>query len=153
MGIEEGEKADKPLFERTPEELTDKRVFDPEGERAGTVKAIVADHEHENVFAVISVGGFLGIGATEIVVPLDELELDEDDSLQSTVSREELKEREEYVEEQYVELEPDRPIGDVVAKEVEPEDEIDDEDFEEFDPEEEDLEEDDFETDEPEELR
>ncbi|HRP96287.1 MAG TPA: PRC-barrel domain-containing protein [Rhodocyclaceae bacterium] len=108
------------LYDRTPEELRRVEVIDPAGESVGRIKTVVLGPERESAHAVISSGGFLGLGARELIVSLDELELI-DDKLHIAVSKEALEARGDYVPEQYVELEPDRPISEFSAFEPLPE--------------------------------
>lgn len=103
-----------PLYERTPEELRRIEVIDPAGETVGRIKTVVLGPERESAHAVISSGGFLGLGARELIVSLDELEMI-DDKLHIGVSKEALEARGDYAPEQYVELEPDRPISEFSA--------------------------------------
>jgi sporulation protein YlmC with PRC-barrel domain len=59
--------------------ITGKGVTNPEGENLGDVKDIVLDMESGNVaYAVISYGGFLGIGDKYFAVPWDALSLGDD---------------------------------------------------------------------------
>lgn len=103
-----------PLYERTPEELRRVEVVDPAGETVGRIKTVVLGPERESAHAVISSGGFLGLGARELIVSLDELDMI-DDKLHIAVSKEALEARGDYAPEQYVELEPDRPISEFSA--------------------------------------
>lgn len=105
---------DNPLYNLTPNDLRRDAVLDPSGEKVGTIKTVVADPDGERVHAVISSGGFLGIGARELIVSFDDLQI-ADDKLQVSMPKEVLQQRPEYVPEEYVELEPDRPISEFSA--------------------------------------
>lgn len=106
---------DNPLYARTPEELRRVEVIDRTGEKVGQIKTIVLGPERNTAHAVVSSGGVLGLGAREVVVSLDELHPAEGDRLQVNTSEEELRAREDYVPEQFVELEADRPISEFSA--------------------------------------
>lgn len=105
---------DNPLYARTPEELRRVEVIDPAGDKVGRIKTVVLGPDRDSAHAVISYGGFLGLGAREVIVSLDELQIAED-KLQISATKEELEARGDYAPEQYVELEPDRPISEFSA--------------------------------------
>jgi sporulation protein YlmC with PRC-barrel domain len=104
-----------PLHSRTPKDLQGMEVIGSDGKNIGKVKAIVATKDRDQVHAVISSGGFLGLGAREILVPLDELEVVGDKQLQADFSQEAIESRPEYQSREYVELESDRPISEFSA--------------------------------------
>ncbi len=107
--------AGNPLYAHTPDELRRVEVIDPTGERVGRVKTVVLAPDRESAHAVISSGGFLGFGAKEVLVPLDDLNVTEENKLQIGATREELQARDDYVPDQYVELHPERPISEFSA--------------------------------------
>lgn len=112
---------DREVLALTPQELTTMEVIDPAGNKLGKVDAIVRSREEQNIQAVISSGGILGIGAKEVTVPIDELQLKED-KLQISASQEELKNRQAYRPDAFVDLAPaDQPISEFSAFEVAPE--------------------------------
>jgi sporulation protein YlmC with PRC-barrel domain len=111
---------ESPLYTLTPVELKREEVVDTTGAKVGTVKKVVASHDRASAHAVISSGGVMGIGATDIVVPLDELQ-PMGDKLQASGTRETLESNPEYVPEDYVELDPGRPISEFSAFEPKPE--------------------------------
>lgn len=51
-------------------------VQNPEGEEIGSISDLVIDNEGRTTAAVLSVGGFLGIGAKQVGVHWDKLEFD-----------------------------------------------------------------------------
>src|SRR5690606_1689568 len=57
----------------TPSALTGKTVVSAEGEEVGEVAGIVMNGDGDQLARVRLDGGFLGIGATEIVLPVSEL--------------------------------------------------------------------------------
>lgn len=95
--------------------LANKRVSDVEGmdvlnqqgKKIGDVDKLVLSPRDNKVYAVISVGGFLGIGDTEITMPLDQLALHGDKKLMAPTSatKAEIKERGEHPEITYWKLE------------------------------------------------
>lgn len=99
----------------TVEELTGKAVVDPQGETIGEVEDLVTGGPDKRVHAVIAVGGLLGLGSTKVAVPLDELQL-QNDQLTVFESKDQLKSRPKYKAENYVRIEQkDRPIADFAA--------------------------------------
>ena len=105
---------ENPLYSRTPAELKRDEVVDVTGTKVGTVKSVVAGQDRASAHAVVSSGGFLGIGASDIVVPLDEMRI-MDDKLQVNDTKESLQARGQYQPESYIELSPDRPISEFSA--------------------------------------
>jgi hypothetical protein len=117
--------SDNPVLQLTPDELKNMEVVDPVGEKVGKVDSIIRSREGgSEIQAVISSGGVLGIGAKEVAVPIDSLELS-DDKLQIRTTQEELKSREDYEPNAYVEVEPtDQPLSEFSAFEPVPEEKI-----------------------------
>ena len=71
------------------------------GEEVGEIEDVVLDQNGE-YYAVLSVGGFLGIGEKKVAVPLDELQLREDQAYLMTAATEaQLEQMPEYDEQQY----------------------------------------------------
>lgn len=55
-------------------------VYDPDGERLGTIENFMVGKRSGRVeYAVMSFGGFLGIGERHFPIPWDELDYDEDE--------------------------------------------------------------------------
>lgn len=73
-------------------------INSPEGEAIGSIQDIILDEEDGSVTAaVVSVGGFLGIGAKSIAISWDELQMDWDASeIVVALTREEAEEAPEY---------------------------------------------------------
>lgn len=110
-----------PVQTMTPSQLRGTEVVGLNGEQIGSVKTVVRSREDKNIHAVISAGGFLGVGDKEITVPLDRMRY-EDGKLRLSATEDELKARPAYRSEQYVELQPrDQPISEFSAFETVPE--------------------------------
>jgi putative membrane protein len=100
--------ADEPTGEPTEgqpgfvslDEVLGSSVINENGEEVAKIDdLVVRDEAH---YAVLSVGGFLGIGEKNVAIPLDELKLGEDESyLMSTETEEQLEELPEYEAAQY----------------------------------------------------
>lgn len=76
-------------------------VVNANGDAVGEVKDLVLD-DRQAAHAVVSVGGFLGIGAKDIAVPFDQLRVGpENVILMSETSESELKQMPEYEKDRY----------------------------------------------------
>jgi hypothetical protein len=84
------------LDSMSSDELVGKAVVSRDGEEIGDVDEVVIDPTSQEKFAVVDVGGFLGVGQKSIVIGLNELELSSDDRIQSDLTREELQTKTEY---------------------------------------------------------
>jgi putative membrane protein len=73
----------------TAEELIGKTVVTSNGEDVGEIEDIVLNREDKAVLAVISVGGFLGIGEKDVVVPFNNLKQGEKEAILMTAATEE----------------------------------------------------------------
>jgi sporulation protein YlmC with PRC-barrel domain len=107
--------ADHPLYNRTPDDLSGMEVVGSDGEDIGKIKAVVSGPDHTEVQAVISSGGFLGLGAREILVSLDELQPIDSDKVQARFTQDQVESLPQYESEEYTELESDRPISEFSA--------------------------------------
>jgi putative membrane protein len=76
----------------TANDLIGKTVVSSNGENVGEIEDIVLNKEDKAVLAVISVGGFLGIGEKQVAVPFNDLKQGENEAiLMSAASEEQLK--------------------------------------------------------------
>jgi sporulation protein YlmC with PRC-barrel domain len=76
-----GEIATSPLAELPASELLGREVVNEEGETVAEIVDMVKRSDGDEVFALLSVGGFLGIGEKEVVVPIDRLDVGADDQI------------------------------------------------------------------------
>jgi hypothetical protein len=103
------------LYSMRPDDLIDKEVRNSNEESVGKVSAVVSSRQDGQVHVVISSGGFLGIGATEYVVPLRGLSINEDQLYLRSASGMDVVQK-EYLKEGYVMIQPeDRPISEFSA--------------------------------------
>jgi sporulation protein YlmC with PRC-barrel domain len=93
------------LASMTAKELVDKPVKATNGKEIGEIDSVVIDRTPEgHGFAVVSVGGLMGIGEKKVVVDLDKLQLTADGSIQAQVADEkEIKGYTQYNEAHYQE--------------------------------------------------
>jgi hypothetical protein len=77
------------------------RVFNAEGQEVGAIEDLVLD-QNQIAYAVVSVGGLLGLGEKRVAVPLDDLQLGEGETyLMSSATQDQLEQMPEYDEEQF----------------------------------------------------
>jgi len=111
---QEAARPHNPFGEMTANDLIGQKVVNQNGDKVGKIDDIVLDSGDKAVLAVISVGGFLGIGDKLVAVPFDQLQLDKDKAiLMSSATTEQLKTMPEYKKDQegYSIYPRDRPIG------------------------------------------
>jgi putative membrane protein len=76
-------------------------VVNTNGDKVSKIEDVVLDQTGK-YFAVVSVGGFLGIGDKDVAVPLNDLQLGQDEAyLMSAATEDPLKQMPEYDEDQY----------------------------------------------------
>jgi sporulation protein YlmC with PRC-barrel domain len=101
---------ESPFADMTAGELIGKDVVNTAGETIGEITDLVISDE-KAVHALISVGGFLGIGDKDVAVPLDDLQVGEDEAvLTSGLTKEALEQLPDYEDETWPALEGDQPI-------------------------------------------
>lgn len=89
----------------TPKSLEGETVVNAAGEDIGSVDEVVRESASGDLFVVVSVGGFLGIGDKDVVFPLSEVSIEDDRVVIATsLTEEALTEREEYDDSRYVEI-------------------------------------------------
>jgi sporulation protein YlmC with PRC-barrel domain len=71
-------------------------VYSDKGENVGKVEDVIVTPEGEVSVAIVSVGGFLGIGAHNVAVPVRQLKLESDKFVLSGASKEALKKLPEF---------------------------------------------------------
>ena len=77
-------------------------VQNAEGETVAEIVDLVKEQGAEDLYAVLSVGGFLGIGDKKVVVPLEELDVDQQgEIIMANVTEDQLRDMPEYNEEGY----------------------------------------------------
>jgi putative membrane protein len=111
---EEAARPANPFGEMTANDLIGQKVVNKNGDKVGKIDDIVLNSSDQAVLAVISVGGFLGIGDKLVAVPFDQLQPGEDKAiLLSSATEEQLKAMPEYKKDQegYSVYPRDRPIG------------------------------------------
>jgi hypothetical protein len=93
---------DHPLAAMPASEVIGADVVNAEGENVAEVVDLVKQQGQDDLYAVLSVGGFLGIGQKKVIVPITELEVTQDgEIMMANATQEQLKEMPEYQEEGY----------------------------------------------------
>src|SRR5690606_32897767 len=103
------------LGQMTADELIGMNVVNQDGEDVGDISDVVISKDDQAVLAIISVGGFLGVGEKEVAVPFDQLQQGEDEAiLLSSATEEELKQKPAYEEQtdRYEAYPRDQPLTD-----------------------------------------
>ena len=99
------------MTSKTAEDITGTDVVNSAGDEIGEVEQIVRDKETGSLHAVVSVGGFLGIGDKKVAIALDDLQVRNEQLLISLASTEEqLKAYPAYEETRYEEVEDDQLV-------------------------------------------
>jgi putative membrane protein len=98
---EQPQTAPQPQQAVSIEKLLGSPVVNTKGDKVGKIEDVVLDQTGKH-FAILSVGGFLGIGDKDVAVPLNDLQLGEDEAyLMSAATEDQLKQMPEYDEDQY----------------------------------------------------
>ena len=101
-GAPEGLLADTEFSPLTAKDLIGKSVVNAEGETIGDIDDLVFDTSNKAMFAVVQVGGFLGIGSKAVAIPFDQLQISEDQAtMMSSVTEDELTEMAAYADDDY----------------------------------------------------
>jgi hypothetical protein len=78
----------KSLEGMTADDLVNKRVKTADGEDVGEIDSIVTDKSQDRGYAVVGVGGVLGVGEKKVLVDLDQLHLTADGDVRTSASSE-----------------------------------------------------------------
>ncbi|MEX2644205.1 MAG: PRC-barrel domain-containing protein [Acetobacterales bacterium] len=76
----------------TVDDLREKEVVDAAGEELGEVDKVLGNAAGQILAVAVEMGGFLDIGDKEVVIALEQLELQEDGTLRTGLSREQVNE-------------------------------------------------------------
>jgi sporulation protein YlmC with PRC-barrel domain len=55
-----------------------KAVYNDNNEKIGTIDDIIISPDHTVSFAIVGIGGFLGMGKHDVAIPMNQLEVDQD---------------------------------------------------------------------------
>lgn len=100
------------LVGKRAKDLKGAEVLNKAGTKIGKVEKVVQSRTDEQLYAVVSVGGFLGIGDTELTMPLHEMGWQEGKLVApTTASKKQLKARPGYDEMAYREIDDEQGIA------------------------------------------
>jgi hypothetical protein len=104
--------SESPLTSMSPNELLGAEVVNEEGDAVAEIVDLVKKKDAEGLYAVLSVGGFLGIGEKQVAVPADRFQAGEDEQLVLTnANEEEIEAMSAYQEAEYESTLPQQPAG------------------------------------------
>lgn len=86
-------------------EIEGTAVRDANGESIGEIDEVVRGTSDGVLYFVTDVGGFLGLGEREVVIPADQFTRADDHFILTSATKAELESREQYSEDRYVEVE------------------------------------------------
>ena len=93
-------------------ELEGMTVINMQDEEIGDIQEVVKHNDTGDLHAVITVGGFWGMGGTDITLPLAEMLLEDDQLVfQQTYGEDELESGNEYDEARYSEVDDDMTLS------------------------------------------
>lgn len=111
-GAPQGLLADTDFSTMTAKDLLGKSIVNAEGETIGDIDDIVFDTDHKAMFAIVQVGGFLGIGSKAVAISFNQLQLSEDQAtLMSSLTEDELTEMAAYSDGAYQQVEDNETFG------------------------------------------
>lgn len=85
-------KAMVPSLSVNADKLADMDIYGTDGKKIGEVNKVLADSSNQVKAVTVDVGGFLGIGAKEVVIPIDKLQKGtKDDQLQTSMTKTEIQ--------------------------------------------------------------
>lgn len=95
------------------DELIGKDVVNAKGDNVGEIEDIVVDPSSKAMYAIVSVGGFLGMGDKDVAMSFDQLRLGADDAIlmMSEQSEDQLKQLPAYDKSRYEKIQPGQPLG------------------------------------------
>lgn len=99
-------------------DLIGKNVYAANGDRIGEIDDVVLNQTNKATAAVIGVGGFLGIGERKAAVPMDQLSMQGDRIVASSLTKESLQQMGEYKDNTggWSRYDRNRPLGDAARQ-------------------------------------
>lgn len=100
--VRENEVVNAGDLRRIYEALEDSPVVNADGQNIGTIADVVVNNESGDVGLVVTTGGIMGIGATKLVAPVQDITVTDDNVVWSTSkTKKELKQSERYNSDNY----------------------------------------------------
>ena len=105
-------------YNLTPEALSKMEVIGRDGKKLGKIEKVVSNRVNGKLYAVISSGGILGLGARETALSLDTLQV-EGNRIHASATGDELAASKQYAPDMYFEVKPeDQPVSEFSAFEA-----------------------------------
>lgn len=123
--IDQGTSTGAKTMAYDPKDYDGKDVVNAKGDKVGEVDKLVVSTGDQKVYAVVGVGGFLGIGEKDVAIPLEQLQPQGDNLvLSSGITEDELKNSMRYNESEFSAFEPEsdaqgKPAQDMGSKPIE----------------------------------
>ena len=97
-----------------PRDYTGKEIITSKGDSVGKIDKLVTSNRDHTVYAVVGVGGMLGLGEKDIAIPINQLQSRGDKwLLNSSVTKDSLKQEMKYEKSEFSAFESiDQPSGD-----------------------------------------
>lgn len=101
------------LMTQQVSDLEGMTVVNQEGEEIGDIQNIAQHNDSRDLYAIISVGGIWGFGATEIALPVDEMQFENDQLVMNTdYGSDQIEESsEDYNEDSYTQVDSDMTLS------------------------------------------
>jgi|GEM_PF-1706842 len=104
------------LMTKTVDDIKGMDVKNQNDDEVGDVSKVVLENDTNKLYAVVSVGGFLGIGDKLIPIELNRFKVRDDELvLPTSMTEDELKNTQAYNEDNYLELKDDQMISQATA--------------------------------------
>lgn len=105
------------IMQMQASELQGRSLVSPDGEMLGTITNVVQSKEDQSLHAVVSVGGFMGVGADRVTYPIADLDVRGDDIVAST-TMDQLQQRTAYNEADYTFVADDQRLAAVAGEAI-----------------------------------
>ncbi len=103
------------LYDMSANELNGMDVITSDGEDVGGIEKIVMSPDNQNIHAVVTFGGLLGIGGKTVLIPLEKFTRTNDE-LHVKATQSQLKAMNDYGSEDYIELEGDGAVSTALSQ-------------------------------------
>jgi len=104
------------VYTQSADDLEGTKIVDRDGKDVGKIKSVLVSQDHHSAFAVVAVGGVMGMGAREVLVPFADLQREGNDNLKMAANRAEISRIADYESEPYVELKGKEPISESIRE-------------------------------------
>src|SRR3954447_7935352 len=114
-GNQASDTAGNPLYGMTAGELKGKTLHGDDGKAIGDIDRIVMHPGQPGPFAVVGVGGFLGLGERDVAVPFSDIRMGQDHRLTASMTKDQVKNMQAYNKNDYKEASGNTRLGDTAA--------------------------------------